>query len=120
METFERILCPIDFSDGSRGALVMAGALAHWYEAGLTVLHVHANWPVADMLPSLRPVEARPLPLARPARQNCSPPKPPAASSIRQCKFTAAPDWCAALSSSASIATCAHCVFTKALRRFRN
>jgi len=63
METFERILCPIDFSDGSRGALVMAGALAHWYEAGLTVLHVHANWPVADMLPSLRPVEARPLPL---------------------------------------------------------
>ncbi len=63
METFERILCPIDFSDGSRAALVMAGALAHWYEARLIVLHVHANWPVADMLPSLRPVEARPVPL---------------------------------------------------------
>jgi nucleotide-binding universal stress UspA family protein len=69
METFERILCPIDFSDGSRGALVMAGALAHWYEARLTVLHVHANWPVADMLPSLRPIEARPLPLDEEERE---------------------------------------------------
>ena len=69
METFERILCPIDFSEGSKGALVMAGALAHWYEARLTVLHVHANWPVADMLPSLRPIEARPLPLDEEERQ---------------------------------------------------
>lgn len=63
MATFERILCPVDFSDGLRAALVMAGALAHWYEARLTVLHVHATWPVVDMLPSLRPVEARPVPL---------------------------------------------------------
>jgi nucleotide-binding universal stress UspA family protein len=63
MQTFERILCPIDFSDGSRAALTMAGAVARWYEGRLTVLHVHANWPVADMLPSLRPVEARPVPM---------------------------------------------------------
>lgn len=69
MKTFERILCPVDFSDGSRQALVMAGALAHWYEARLTVLHVHANWPVADMLPSLRPMEARPLPLDEEERE---------------------------------------------------
>jgi nucleotide-binding universal stress UspA family protein len=37
---FTRILCPIDFSDASTRALAHAGALAHWYDASLTVLHV--------------------------------------------------------------------------------
>ena len=69
MTQFERILCPIDFSDGSRHALAMALTLARWYDASLTVLLVHANWPLADMLPSLRPIEARPMPLDDDARR---------------------------------------------------
>jgi nucleotide-binding universal stress UspA family protein len=35
------ILCPIDFSDASRHALDHAVALARWYDARLSVLHVH-------------------------------------------------------------------------------
>jgi nucleotide-binding universal stress UspA family protein len=37
-----RILCPIDFSEFSRDALDHAAALAHWYHAELTVMHVFA------------------------------------------------------------------------------
>jgi nucleotide-binding universal stress UspA family protein len=37
---FQRILCPIDFSETSDGALHYAMALATWYEAQLTILHV--------------------------------------------------------------------------------
>jgi len=37
---FQRILCPIDFSEGATRALVCAAALARGYEARLTVLHV--------------------------------------------------------------------------------
>jgi nucleotide-binding universal stress UspA family protein len=37
---FTRILCPIDFSDTATRALVHATALAKWYAAQLTVLHV--------------------------------------------------------------------------------
>src|SRR5690349_12999311 len=36
----ERILCPIDFSEFSRDALDHAVALATWYRATLTVMHV--------------------------------------------------------------------------------
>lgn len=39
--TIRHILCPIDFSDESRRALDQAIALARWYEARLSVLHVH-------------------------------------------------------------------------------
>jgi nucleotide-binding universal stress UspA family protein len=35
------ILCPIDFSDESRRAFDQAIALARWYDARLSVLHVH-------------------------------------------------------------------------------
>jgi nucleotide-binding universal stress UspA family protein len=38
--SIERILCPIDFSEFSRDALDHAVALATWYRAGLTVMHV--------------------------------------------------------------------------------
>lgn len=38
--TIRRILCPTDFSDVSRRALDYAVALAKWYDARLTVLHV--------------------------------------------------------------------------------
>jgi nucleotide-binding universal stress UspA family protein len=37
---FKRILCPVDFSDSSTRALAHAAALARWYGAQLTVLHV--------------------------------------------------------------------------------
>jgi nucleotide-binding universal stress UspA family protein len=40
MIEFKRILCPVDFSDSSIRALAHAEALARWYEAQLTVLHV--------------------------------------------------------------------------------
>jgi nucleotide-binding universal stress UspA family protein len=53
-----RILCPVDFSDFSRRALDYAVALARWYGARLTVLHVHhAPFPAATQLTSLAPVE---------------------------------------------------------------
>lgn len=40
MIEFTRILCPIDFSETATRALVHATALAEWYGAKLTVLHV--------------------------------------------------------------------------------
>jgi nucleotide-binding universal stress UspA family protein len=39
----QRILCPIDFSDGSRHALEHAVAFAEWYEAQITVLHTYTT-----------------------------------------------------------------------------
>lgn len=49
MLTFQRILCPIDFSESSRRALILARALSSWYEAPLTVLHVCVDLPVFEM-----------------------------------------------------------------------
>jgi nucleotide-binding universal stress UspA family protein len=40
MIEIRRILCPIDLSDHSRGALDHAVAIARWYQAKVTVLHV--------------------------------------------------------------------------------
>lgn len=40
MIAFTHILCPVDFSETSDRALVHAVALAGWYDARLTVLHV--------------------------------------------------------------------------------
>jgi nucleotide-binding universal stress UspA family protein len=40
MIRFDQILCPVDLSDVSRRALDHAVALAHWYDARLTVLQV--------------------------------------------------------------------------------
>ena len=37
---FRRILCPVDWSDASAGALQAASALAKRFDAGLTLLHV--------------------------------------------------------------------------------
>jgi nucleotide-binding universal stress UspA family protein len=50
MVEFTRILCPIDFSDSSLRALDHAAALANWYKAQLTVLHV---------VPTFEPVQVR-------------------------------------------------------------
>lgn len=48
MLSITHILCPIDFSDTSRRAVRCAIALARWYEAKLSVLHVFANVPVVE------------------------------------------------------------------------
>jgi nucleotide-binding universal stress UspA family protein len=40
MIEFKRILCPVDFSESSTRSLAHAVALARWYDAQLTVLHV--------------------------------------------------------------------------------
>jgi nucleotide-binding universal stress UspA family protein len=52
MLSITHILCPIDFSDTSRRAVRCAIALARWYEAKLSVLHVFANVPVVDAVPA--------------------------------------------------------------------
>mgnify|MGYP003575304734 CR=1 FL=1 len=46
-----RILCPIDFSDHSRRALNHAGAIAKWYGARITALHVFSCGPPAVSAP---------------------------------------------------------------------
>ena len=57
MIQIQRILCPVDFSDCSQRALDHAVALAHWYDAKVTVFHACAPVPisayatVASMMP---------------------------------------------------------------------
>ncbi len=46
-----RVLCPVDFSDISQHALDHAAAIAHWYQAPLTLLHVFATVPTMDAPP---------------------------------------------------------------------
>ncbi|MBI2829205.1 MAG: universal stress protein [Acidobacteria bacterium] len=46
-----RILCPIDFSDYSRRAFDHAVAMARWYDATITLLHVFSAVPVAAYAP---------------------------------------------------------------------
>src|SRR4029079_17489224 len=50
MIEFTRILCPIDFSESSLRSLDHAAALADWYKAQLTVLHV---------VPTFEPMQVR-------------------------------------------------------------
>ena len=45
------ILCPVDFSEFSRRALDHASALARWYGARLSVLHVVVSRPAVDFPP---------------------------------------------------------------------
>jgi len=47
--TITHVLCPVDFSDFSRHALAQAAALARWYGAKLTVLHIFVNRPSMDL-----------------------------------------------------------------------
>lgn len=51
MVQIRRILCPVDLSDYSRHALDHAIALARWYRAKITVLHVFAPVPAPAPLP---------------------------------------------------------------------
>ena len=50
MIEFERILCPVDFSESSIRSLAHAAALAQWYGAQLTVLHVAPTFDSAQGL----------------------------------------------------------------------
>jgi nucleotide-binding universal stress UspA family protein len=49
----DRILCPVDFSEFSRHALEYAVAMATYYDARVTALHVYADLPVVTAAPSL-------------------------------------------------------------------
>lgn len=52
MLELRRILCPIDFSDGSRRAFDHALAIARWYDAAVTALHVfEVGMPPAAVAP---------------------------------------------------------------------
>jgi nucleotide-binding universal stress UspA family protein len=46
-----QILCPVDFSDVSQHAVDHAAAIAHQYQARLTLLHVFVNRPAMDLPP---------------------------------------------------------------------
>jgi nucleotide-binding universal stress UspA family protein len=50
MRTFEKILCPVDFSEGSVKSLQWAEAMARKYEAEIVVLHVMALYPAPPEL----------------------------------------------------------------------
>jgi nucleotide-binding universal stress UspA family protein len=62
MIEIRRILCPIDFSEHSRRALDHAVAIARWYEAAVTVLHVFS--PVTVAAVGAAPVVFEPMVLA--------------------------------------------------------
>jgi hypothetical protein len=58
MIQIRRILCPTDFSDFSRRALEHAVALARWYDADLTLLHVLPFVPsTATFPPGVSPLD---------------------------------------------------------------
>ncbi len=50
MIEFKQIICPVDFSESSVRAFAHAAALARWYDAQLTVLHV---------VPTFEPMQVR-------------------------------------------------------------
>jgi nucleotide-binding universal stress UspA family protein len=56
MIAITHILCPIDFSDFSRNALHHAAALAKWYRATLTLLHVQPLMAIPAGPPEVMPV----------------------------------------------------------------
>ena len=51
MINIERILCPMDLSDCSQHGFNHAAAIARWYDASLTVVHVFETVPVAAYAP---------------------------------------------------------------------
>jgi nucleotide-binding universal stress UspA family protein len=71
MITVDRILCPVDFSPHARRALDHAMALARWYGAKLTVLHVSAiDLPVGAITPWASPPEVHTSGIGRYALQD--------------------------------------------------
>jgi nucleotide-binding universal stress UspA family protein len=77
MVSINRILCPIDFSDFSLDALHHGLALAQWYSAQLTLLHVYqVSQPLpVDGLPGSVPVDVDvdPNKMAEEVRRFCAP-----------------------------------------------
>jgi nucleotide-binding universal stress UspA family protein len=66
MIQIRRILCPTDFSDHSRHAFDHAVALARWYDAQITVLHVQPLVPSATVFPPvMSPITLDPIPRDR-------------------------------------------------------
>jgi CPA2 family monovalent cation:H+ antiporter-2 len=57
VEPITRILCPVDFSEASRHAIDHATAIARWYNASITALHVYD--PMLMPVPGLPPGEDR-------------------------------------------------------------
>src|SRR5579862_9933139 len=57
MVTIKQILCPVDFSEGSRHAIDHAAAIARWYRASISALHVYH--PMFTPVPGLPPPEKR-------------------------------------------------------------
>ena len=57
MSDVKRILCPVDFSDASTHAVEQATAIAGWYKASITALHVYD--------PLFMPVPGLPVPKDR-------------------------------------------------------
>jgi nucleotide-binding universal stress UspA family protein len=53
---FKRILCPVDLSELSVRTLAYAGAIASWYDAHLTALHVVPSFTPMDVRTGLEPV----------------------------------------------------------------
>jgi nucleotide-binding universal stress UspA family protein len=59
MIRISHVLCPVDFSDISQRALHHASALAGWYQARLTVVHMFPLMPVMDVPPPVLDEETR-------------------------------------------------------------
>ena len=59
MVTFKQVLCPVDLSEASLRPLTYAAAIAGWYDARLTVLHV---------VPTFEPMQVHPGGLEAPVR----------------------------------------------------
>ena len=55
MIEIKRILCPVDFSEFSQRAVEHAVAIAGWYDATVTLLHVRALVPIAPAVPEMLP-----------------------------------------------------------------
>src|SRR6476661_4704079 len=53
MVEITRVICPVDFSEPSEHAFRHAIAVARWWGATLTVLHVYT--PVPEVVPALEP-----------------------------------------------------------------
>jgi nucleotide-binding universal stress UspA family protein len=62
MVTISHVLCPVDFSDCSRHAFTHAVAIAQWYRARVSVLHVHRlTTPVLAAPIGVAPVGLQPI-----------------------------------------------------------
>jgi nucleotide-binding universal stress UspA family protein len=69
MVSIERILCPVDFSPDSRRALDYALTLSERFGAKVHVLHVVANTPLVDVIPSVGVGGIQPMILSDTDRQ---------------------------------------------------